>query len=141
MVTLPPLILLVLLGPIIARAQSAGSPHALRWPVGAVATLVALVATINFQAGLLPWYQYGQMKEALAARLRTAFRRDDFFISSESGIDAICFREGNHLAVKNVFTRVSKEEGFAAIQSAIAERLASESSSTTSFRIHSRCWG
>jgi len=119
-VTLPPLILVLLLGPIAVRPRSASG----RRPFVAAATLLVLLAVVNFQAGVLPWRQYGRMKEALADQLRTAFRPDDFFISSESGIDSVFLKEGNHLAVKELFKRSSKVEGFATIRTAVAERLA-----------------
>ena len=123
-VTLPPLILLVLLGPMIRRAQRSGPPRVPRWPVAAVTALLVLVAAVNFHAAMRPWYRYGQMKEVLAARFRATSRPGDFFISSESGIDSVFQRPGNHLAVKAVFTHASKDEGFVTIRTAISERLA-----------------
>ena len=118
LVTLPPLILLLLLGPIATRG-SRGRGR----PVVAVAALVTLMGAVNLQAGILPWYQYGRMKEALTAQLRTTFRPDDFFVSFESGIDSVFLRAGGHLAVKDVFMRASREEGFSTIRRAIHERL------------------
>jgi hypothetical protein len=119
-VTLPPLILLLLLGPIAARAGGSRAPC---WRVAAVAALVTLMAAVNLQAGILPWYQYGRMKEVLTAQLRTTFRPDDFFVSFESGIDSVFLEAGRHLALKDVFIGASREEGFATVRRAIHERL------------------
>ena len=122
-VTLPPLILLLLLGPIAARA---GTGSVSRRPVfgfAGVATLLALVFAINFWGGILPWYRYGQMRESLTAVRQAAFRPDDFFISAESGIDSIFHEGGNYLSVKGLFKGAAKREGFDVIRSAISEQL------------------
>lgn len=123
-VTLPPLVLLLLLGPIAARADAGSLVRRRTLQAGTVAILVAGVFVSNFWGGILPWYHYGRMKEALAARQQTTFRPDDFFISSESGIDGIFHKDGNHLSVKSLFKHASKEEGFEVIRSSIREQLA-----------------
>ena len=122
-VTLPPLILILVLGPIAVKARSVHGGRHPRWPVAAPAALLILVAAVNLQAGILPWYRYGELRQLVAARLGPEAQPDGFFISSESGIDSVLFTEGNHLGVKDVFTRSSKEEGFAAIRNAIEDHL------------------
>lgn len=124
-VTLPPLVLLLLLGPIARRGTTRLTLPRPLVGTGAVAILLLLVVAINFWAGILPWYEYGRMKEALAVQRETTFRRDDFFISSESGIDAVFRKNGRYISVKGLFGRVSKKEGFEFIRVAIDEQLRS----------------
>ncbi len=124
-VTLPPLILLMLLGPITAQADIGSAPRRPVFGFAGVVTLLALVFAINFWGGILPWYRYGQMRQVLARLQQTTFRPDDFFISAESGIDSV-FRKGeNYLSVKGLLKRASKKDGFEAIRSSIEERLKS----------------
>ena len=118
MSTLPPLIVLVLLGSIAARRAGAR-----RWRLGAATALLALVGLVNVWAAIAPWYRYGHFRESVAAGQLIAFRPGDFFVSTESGLDAV-LGGGRHLAVKDVLARLSKAAGFAAIDEAIAERLA-----------------
>jgi hypothetical protein len=124
-VTLPPLLLLLLLGPIAMRAESGPVPRRSILGPASVAILLVLVFAINFWGGILPWYRYGQTRDALARLQQTTFRQDDFFISAESGIDSVFHKDGNHLGVKGLFKRASKEDGFEAVRSAIEERLKS----------------
>ena len=150
-VTLPPLILLLALGALPDRAISPGHPtKAQRWdgearrlaPVrtdpaerarsrviaarrlAAPVALVALVGVVNLQAAIVPWHQYGRMKDALAERARAAFRPDDFFVSSESGIDAVLDRSGEHMKLKAVFGRGTPDAAASSVRDAIAARLA-----------------
>ena len=122
-VTLPPLILLLLLGPIAAQADTGSASRRPAFGFAGVATLLALVFAVNVWGGILPWYRYGQMRETLTALKQAAFRPDDFFISAESGIDSIFHAGGNHLSVKGLFRDASKREGFDAIRSTIGEQL------------------
>ena len=124
MVTLPPLVLLLLLGPIAARAErGSGHPRA-AWTIGAPLALLALVAVADFAGAIRPWSRYGAMKEALAAQAATAFRPDDLLISSESGIDPVLAGTGEHLHVKEVFVAAPRDAGFARLRAAIAGQLA-----------------
>jgi len=123
-VTLPPLILLLLLGSIARRAERSTARPRVPWALGAPLALLVLVALTDFAGAIRPWHQYGTMKDALAARARTTFRPDDLLVSSESGIDAVLARTGEHLRLKDVFVHSSGDAGFARIRAAIAGQLA-----------------
>ena len=73
-VTLPPLILLLLLGPIARRAERSTARPRMPWALGAPLALLVLVALTDFAGAIRPWQQYGTMKDALAARARATFR-------------------------------------------------------------------
>ena len=123
-VTVPPLIVLLVLGTSAmqeAAVSSPGPPSTRVWPVAAL--LVVLFA-INAWGGIAPWYRYGRMKDMLAARQASEFRPDDLFISSESGLDAIFQRGSNHLEVKNVFLRLPAKDAFGVVHEAVARQLA-----------------
>ncbi len=122
-VTVPPLLLLLLLGSIAAYAE-AGTDR--RWrtlQAGSVAALLVLVFVINFWGGMLPWLRYGQMKDTLAIQFRTEFRPNDLFISAESGVDTVFQARGNYLRVKELFKDLSKAEGFRFISGLIRDQL------------------
>jgi hypothetical protein len=85
--------------------------------------LLAVVFTINIWAGIRPWYQYGQMKERLAARASSDFRRGDLFISTESGIDRIFRDVGEHVHVKDEFLVKTNDEAFSLVSAGIRQRL------------------
>lgn len=125
-VTVPPFILLTVLG-VIAAEKSAD--HARRRLNALVAALVAIVFVVDLGAGILPWRSYGQMKESLEVRRATEFRADDLFVSSESGIDPIFARlyrggDAQHVPIKNVFIRMPTREAFTSIRDAIDHHLA-----------------
>ena len=131
--TLPPLILLLLLGPIAARrswsARLATTPPSVsvappRWAVAAPLALVALVAAIDAAGAIAPWHAYGRVTQALADRARAAWRPDDLFVSSESGIDAVLAPVGQHIALKNLFARSPRDGAMATLRAAIAGQLA-----------------
>jgi hypothetical protein len=126
-VTVPPLLLLCVLG--VIAAERAADRAGVRRLTALVAALVAIVFVVDLDAGIVPWRRYGEMKTDLEARRATQFRADDFFVSSESGIDPIfarLYRGGgvDHLPVKDLFVRRPAPEAFAAIRAAIDERLA-----------------
>ena len=122
-VTLPPLVLLLLLGPIALRVGGDRPRGRLRVGTGGVAALLALVLAVNYWGGIEPWYRYGRMKEWLTARFQTGFRPDDFFVSTESGVDSIFANRARALPVKDVFLRASKTEAFEVIRTAVATEL------------------
>jgi hypothetical protein len=124
-VTVPPLIILAVLGVIAAQKSGARA----RRLIGLVAALVAVVFVVDLSGGILPWRHYGQMKAALEVRRSREFRADDLFISSESGIDPIFARlyqggDAHHVSVKNAFIQKSTQEAFASIRAAIDRQLA-----------------
>jgi hypothetical protein len=126
-VTVPPLIILSMLG--VITAQKSADRARSRWLTGLVAALVAVVFVVDLSGGILPWRRYGQMKAALEVRRTSAFRADDLFISSESGIDPIfaqLYRGGgaHHVSVKEVFIEKPPREAFASIRAAIDLHLA-----------------
>ena len=123
-VTLPPLITLLLLGPIARRAEPSTARRRVPWAVGAPLALLVLVALTDFAGAIRPWHRYGAMKDGLAARARTMFRADDLLVSSESGIDPVLARTGEHLRLKDVFVHSSRDAGFARIRAAIDAQLA-----------------
>ena len=124
-VTVPPLIILAVLGVIAAQKSGARA----RRLIGLVAALVAVVFVVDLSGGILPWRHYGQMKAALEVRRSREFRADDLFISSESGIDPIFARlyqggDAHHVSVKNAFIQKPTQEAFASIRAAIDRQLA-----------------
>jgi hypothetical protein len=124
-VTVPPLIILAVLGVIAAQKSGARA----RRLIGLVAALVAVVFVVDLSGGILPWRHYGQMKAALEVRRVRDFRPDDLFISSESGIDPIFARlyqggDAHHVSVKNAFIQKPTQEAFASIRAAIDRQLA-----------------
>ena len=126
-VTVPPLIILSVLG-VIAAQKSADGAHSRRL-TGLVAALVAVVFVVDLSGGILPWRHYGQMKADLEVRRANAFRADDLFVSSESGIDPIfarLYRGGGaqHVSVKDVFIQKPTREAFASIRTAVDRQLA-----------------
>jgi hypothetical protein len=126
-VTVPPLIILFVLGVIAAQKAAEGARS--RWLTGLVGALVLVVFVVDLSAGILPWRRYGEMKTALEVRRATEFRADDLFISSESGIDPIfaqLYRRGGarHVSVKNVFSQKPMPEAVASIRAAIDGQLA-----------------
>ncbi|HWP74245.1 MAG TPA: hypothetical protein VNU03_07010 [Methylomirabilota bacterium] len=126
-VTVPPLIILCVLG--VIAAQKAGDGARARRLTGLVAALVALVFVVDLSGGILPWRHYGQMKAALEVRRSRDFRAEDLFISSESGIDPIFARlyqggDAHHVGVKDVFVQKPTREAFASIRAAIDGQLA-----------------
>jgi hypothetical protein len=126
-VTVPPLIILAVLG-VIAAQRSADLARARRL-TALVAALVAVVFVVDLGGGILPWRHYGQMKAALEVRRVRDFRPDDLFISSESGIDPIFARlyrggDAQHVGVKDVFVQKPTREAFASIRAAIDRQLA-----------------
>jgi hypothetical protein len=126
-VTVPPLIILSVLGVIAAQKSRDGARS--RRLTGLVAALVAVVFVVDLGGGILPWRHYGQMKAALEVRRAAEFRADDLFVSSESGIDPIfarLYRGGGaqHVSVKDVFIEKPTREAFPAIRSAIDRQLA-----------------
>jgi hypothetical protein len=126
-VTVPPLIILSVLGVIAAQKSPGGSRSA--WRLTLVATLVVVVFAVDLGGGILPWHRYGTMKDALASRRAAEFRADDLFVSSESGIDAVFARNGDrpnahHVSVKDVFIQKPARDAFEAIRAAIDRQLA-----------------
>lgn len=123
-VTVPPLIILSVLGVIAAQKSGARA----RRLIGLVAALVAVVFVVDLSGGILPWRHYGLMKAALEVRRSREFRADDLFISSESGIDPIFARlyqggDAHHVSVKNAFIQRPTPEAFASIRAAIDRQL------------------
>ena len=126
-VTVPPLILLSVLGVIAAQKAADGARPA--WRLALVASLVVVVFAVDLWGGILPWRRYGEMKDALEARRVREFRADDLYVSSESGIDPIfarLYRGGNahHVSVKNAFRDMPTSKAFESIRAAIARQLA-----------------
>lgn len=122
-VTLPPLILLLVLSALATHAsagRAVGSIPASTWRV---LVLLVLVCAVNVWGGIRPWYQYGQWKERLAAAASREFRPSDFFISSESGIDAVLHRDDNYLTVKDEFLEAAADTAFSTIWITVRDRL------------------
>jgi hypothetical protein len=117
--TVPPLILLMVLGPI-AR-ERAGQPG--RWPRAAAALLLALVIAVNAASAIVPWYRYGLMRERIAALTARIFRPGDLAVSTESGLDAVLAGRIDRLEVKNLLYREGKARGFEAARAEIDARL------------------
>jgi hypothetical protein len=122
-VSLPPLVLLLMLGLLVRPAEEHGLSRWRRSGAWRALALVLVVFTINVWAGIRPWYQYGQLKDRLAERQARDARPGDLFISTESGIDSIVGKVGEHIHVKDALIRTTSDEVFSAISEAIRERL------------------
>lgn len=122
-VTLPPLILLLMLGAVAMSAEDAGATRSRHGGAWRAIALLLVVFGINVWAGIRPWYQYGQMKERLIERRARDFRPSDLFIATESGIDRIFDPVGEHIHVKDALIKTTDDEVFRAITEAIRERL------------------
>jgi hypothetical protein len=120
--TVPPLLLLVLLGLIAAPAGSGDDLRRLRRNAPVVG-LLAIFFVVNFYGALLPWRRYGEAKQALAARFERELQAGDLFLSSESGIDSVFMGRGRHLGVKDLFKQKPKTEGFVILEQTIRDQL------------------
>jgi hypothetical protein len=118
--TVPPLLLLVLLGLIAAPAGPTHDQHRLRRNAP-VMGLLAIFFVVNFYGAILPWRRYGGAKQALFARFEPELRAGDRFISSESGIDSVFIGRGRHLGVKDLFKQKPKTEGFVILDQTIGD--------------------
>jgi hypothetical protein len=121
--TVPPLLVLLLLGAI-AGHLVAGEETRQRRRLRVVGALLVVVAVGNFWGAILPWYRYGQQRQALTALARSEFRDDDYFVTVELQPEILLGRPVEHLSVKDAFRTKSKPEGFDAARAAIAERVA-----------------
>ncbi len=113
--TLPPLVLLLLLGPILAERQAR-----LR-SLGVL--LLLLVLGVNFSSAIWPWYRYGQARDSLGRGFEATFRPDDLFMSFESGIDNTVRGRTRFLVLKSLFDREGRGKGFQAVREAIETQL------------------
>jgi hypothetical protein len=118
--TVPPLVLLLVVGPI---ARERAGRHARGLRATAVALLV-LVAVINGATAIVPWYRYGQARTSLEGWAATAFRPGDLAISIESGIDPVLEARVDQLHVKELLYEQGKRRGFERVLSEIDRRLA-----------------
>lgn len=117
MVTLPPLVLLLLLGSI-ARPTAPAA-----WTIGPALLLVAMVGAADFAGTIQPWARYARMKEALAAHVSAAVGPEDLVVSAESGIDPVFERAARTLRLKETFSGAPADAAFARVASAIDDRL------------------
>src|SRR5215510_3222957 len=88
-VSLPPLLLLLMLGTISMPPEERDGVAWWRHGAWRALALMLVVFTLNVWAGIRPWYQYGQMKGRLTELRARDFRPSDLFLSTESGIDVI----------------------------------------------------
>lgn len=117
--TVPPLILLMVLGPIAReRAGLTG-----RWLRAAAALLMILVIAVNAASAIVPWYRYGLMRERVAALTAPMFGPGDLAVSTESGLDAVLAGRIDQLEVKNLLYREGKARGFESARAEINARL------------------
>jgi hypothetical protein len=121
-VSLPPLVLLLVLA-VLVTAQDDRPTQWWRGGAWRALALVLVVFMLNVWAGIRPWYQYGHLTLRLAERVVRDFRPTDLFISTESGIDVIFDRVGEHIHVKDALIKTTDDEVFGAISEAIRERL------------------
>jgi hypothetical protein len=117
--TVPPLVLLVVLGPI-AR-EGAGLTSG--WLRAAGAALLALVVAVNAASAIAPWYRYGLMRQWIAAVATPMFRPGDLAVSTESGLDAVLAGRVDGLHMKNLLYREGKARGFETARAEIDARL------------------
>ena len=114
--TVPPLILVLLMGAIAAERQALARRTAV--------VLLALVVGVNFSSAIWPWYRYGQAISAFDSGFDARFRADDLFISFESGLDNTIKGRTRFLALKGLFDREGRETGFRTVREAIEAQLA-----------------
>ncbi len=117
--TVPPLVLLLLLGPIARERAGLAS----RWLRALGAALLLLVVAINGVSAVLPWYRYGVMRDRVAGVVSALFRPGDLVVSIESGIDSVLAGRVEQVHVKDLFYREGKERGFETIRAEIGARL------------------
>lgn len=122
MVSLPPLLLLLLLGPISAR-PAAAPPGGRTLLTGSVAALLVALLGVNFWGAILPWREYGQMKKDLTARFQREFQAGELFVSNESGIDTIFRGYRRHVGIKDVLKQKGKVDGFQSLDALIRDQL------------------
>lgn len=118
--TVPPLVLLLVLGPIARERAGLAS----RWLRTLGAAVVMLVVAVNGASAIAPWYRYGLMRDRLAAAASATFRRGDLVVSLESGIDLVFAGRVDQLRVKELLYREGKTRGFERVLAEIAWRLA-----------------
>jgi len=117
--TVPPLVLLLILGPIARERAGAAAPR-LRV---AGALLLALVVFVNGTSAILPWYRYGRMRERIAEVVLPRFAPGDLAVSTESGLDAVFEGHVEQLFLKDLLYRVGKRQGFETVEAEIDARL------------------
>lgn len=117
--TVPPLVLLVVLGAIARERAGAVS----RWFRLAGAALLVLAVTVNGASAIVPWYRYGLMRERIAGQTARTFRPGDLAVSTESGLDAVFEGRVDQLYLKNLLYREGKARGFETARAEIAARL------------------
>ena len=117
--TVPPLVLLVVLGPI-ARERAGSAAPRLRV---AGALLLAVVLLVNGISAILPWYRYGGMRERITRVVVPRFAPTDLAISTESGLDAVLEGHVEQLFLKNLLYREGKRRGLETAEAEIDARL------------------
>ena len=117
--TMPPLVLLLVLGPIARERVGLAS----RWLRAVGAGLLLLVVTVNGLSAILPWYRYGIMRDRLAGVASALFRPGDLVVSIESGIDPVLAGRVEQVHVKDLLYWEGKERGFETIHTEIGARL------------------
>jgi hypothetical protein len=117
--TVPPLVLLVVLGAIARERAGALS----RWLRPAGAALLGLAVTVNGASAIVPWYRYGLMRERIAGQAARTLRPGDLAVSTESGLDAVLEGRVDQLYLKNVLYREGKTRGFETVRVEIDTRL------------------
>ena len=117
--TVPPLVLLVVLGAIARERAGVVS----RWLRPAGAALLLLALTVNGASAIVPWYRYGLMRERIAGEAARTFRPGDLAVSTESGLDAVLEGRLDQLSLKNLLYRDGKTRGFETARVEIDARL------------------
>jgi hypothetical protein len=117
--TVPPLVLLVVLGAIARERAGAVS----RWLRPAGTALLLLALTVNGASAIVPWYRYGLMRERIAGEAARTFRPGDLAVSTESGLDAVLEGRLDQLSLKNLLYRDGKTRGFETARVEIDARL------------------
>lgn len=113
--TVPPMVLLVILGATLAERQV---------PARAMAgLLLAFVLAVNFAGAIWPWYRYGQATRVMEAEFDRMFRPTDLFVSFESGIDHVFRGRARFLPLKGRFDKHGREAGFRLAREAIETQL------------------
>jgi hypothetical protein len=113
--TVPPLILLLLLGAVEVERRVLAR--------GTAVVLLLLVLGVNFSSAIWPWYRYGRAISAFEGGFNARFRADDLFISFESGLDNTIKGRTRFLALKGLFDREGRERGFQWVREAVESQL------------------
>ncbi len=84
-----------------------------------VVSIFLTMFSVNLFAGILPQFHYGKMIDQFEKFSSSYFKPNDFFVSSESGLDFLIESRWDHRALKDIFLKTPKEKSFPMIAAEI----------------------